>query len=117
MANITPTISDKGPRTKVVFWEQINEDDEGASIRVPADYADKVVVMQGTFNGGAYTLEFSQDGGTTWFTAKDNLGSNVSFSAVNSAWVASNGEHWRVSNDNNGTAEDVDVYMTCVLGS
>lgn len=113
MASITPTVTVIEGGAREVFWEQINDDDEGGSINLEPKYSGRVVHMVGTFNGGAYTLECSPDN-TNWTTALDNLGNNVTFSAAGNAEVATNGRFWRVSNNNAGTTEDVDVYLYCV---
>jgi hypothetical protein len=36
----------------------------------------------GTFGGGALVLQWSADGGTTWFTAKTQQGTDVSLTAT-----------------------------------
>lgn len=123
MANITPTIVAIGDAV-LVEWDQINEDDEGATTKGVregeglARYPDKTVQFSGTFNGGAYALEGSMDG-SAWDACHSlggdvAAGSAISFSAIGSAVLAQNFRHYRVTNDNNGTTEDVNVHMTCV---
>lgn len=122
MADITPTIKSVGDGW-LVEWDQINADDEGATTKGVrnaehlAAYPDKTIQLSGTFNGGTYALEGSMDG-SQWDSAYSlggdvAAGSAISFTAVGSAVIAQNFRYWRVTNDNNGTSEDVNAHMLC----
>ncbi|MDH3731399.1 MAG: hypothetical protein OES13_09820 [Acidimicrobiia bacterium] len=116
MAEITPTLQQKiDQRSYEYLWEQINEDDEGASIQILPAYADKSVHFYGTFNGGTLTLEHSMDN-TNWTSAIDTGGDAIAVTAVGSVWVGTNARYWRIANDNAGTTEDVDVYLIVGVG-
>ena len=113
MAAITPTITE--PRanyddTYRFFWEQINQDDTGASVAVPTPVRHGTVVFQGTFDGGTYTLEGSLDGGTTFITLKDVAGNAISATANAIFEFKTNARHIQIG-QSGGTAEDVDVYV------
>lgn len=118
MANITPTINDARPGVKVITWDQINQDDEGAAVAVEPIFSDKTVQVSGTFDTGTYTLEGSMDNSNfvSCHSAGGSIaaGSALAFTAAGSAVVAQNFLYYRVANDNGGTTEDVNVIMSCV---
>lgn len=101
--------------TKIYRWEALTEADQGASIQIPPAYSDKTVIATGTFNGGAYSLEVSVDN-VNWVAANDVQGDAISFSSAGAVGVIGpNGWYYRVVNDTNGSSEDVDISLTCVL--
>jgi hypothetical protein len=101
--------------TQIVFWEQVNNDDEGGVAKILPRFSDKSVHFYGTFNGSTMTLEHSMDN-TNWTSAVDAAGFAIAVAAVGSVWVASNARWWRIANNNSGSAEDVDVYLVCGAG-
>lgn len=122
MADITPTIQSVGDGF-LIEWDQINNDDEGATTKGVRHaehllaYPDKTIQLSGTVNGSTFALEGSMDG-TVWAAAHSAGGgiaaaSAVSFTAVGSAVVAQNFRYWRVTNNNAGTGEDVNVHLSC----
>ena len=117
MATVTPTLARlPDSRSRIYTWETITQADEGGSVLIPSGYADKVILLTGTINGGTLTLECSIDD-TNWVTAVDAQGNNMAFSALPSALVVgSNGKFWRVANNNSGSAEDLDLSLVCVFG-
>lgn len=117
MANITPTLkTDPDNRSRIYTWEAITQADEGASILIPSGYADKVILLTGTINGGTLTLQCSIDN-VNWVTAVDAQGDNMAFSSLPPGRVVgSNGKFWRVANNNSGSGEDLDFSLVCVFG-
>lgn len=123
MADITPTIISIGDAV-LVEWDQINNDDEGGttglvdgSQNLLPRYPDKTVAMTGTFNGGTFSLEGSDD--NVVYVAAHSAGGSIAagsalaFTAAGSAVVAQNFRYYRVANNNSGTAEDVNVHLLC----
>jgi hypothetical protein len=113
MADITPAFRRHSGTALVVEWDQINADDEGAAVAVTPALPDKTVYMTGTFNGGAYTLQCSPDNVVWQAALSASDASAIEFTAAGHAVVGSNAPFWRVANDNNGTAEDVNVHLVC----
>lgn len=56
-------------------------DGNGTGVTVNHTQPLEVVAYGSTFGGGTVTAQFSPNGGTTWITLKDLLGSNVSLTA------------------------------------
>lgn len=71
------------------------------------------VWCSGTFDSGTVTLQVSYDDGASYQTAKDDAGSDVTFSAAGHAQIAYAGTPLlRASLSGSGGATDVDLVCT-----
>ena len=105
MATIALQFTQLDPYT--VLWETIPASSTGQGLFLPGHVHHVSIQALGTF-GGDVTMQGSNDKGLTWFTLKDEGGTDIVFSAAGAASVDALPQLIRPSSG--GGVSDVDVY-------
>lgn len=106
------TIADDG-QGKIV-WSGLLNGDTGAPARM-ARYADKTVMITGTFGvGGAVQIQGSADAGTTWGRLRDPQGTLISVTDIDGVVLAENPEIIRPEVTAGDGTTDLVVTLTFV---
>lgn len=83
MATTVAKIASDNNRIVTVTWAALTEADTGAAVAV-AHLRDKCIQVTGTFGGGTFILEGSNDGGVTYAPITDlaTVGTAISFTVT-----------------------------------
>lgn len=111
MATITQARSQPaGNGIEKVLWEALTENDTAQAV-IPSATAPAIASVQvtGTFGGATVVLQGSNDG-TNYFTLKDTVGSDISFTAAGGADFSVGCLQIRPS-ASGGSSQDVDITV------
>lgn len=93
MATVNGIWDQAADRSATVVWSTFTENDTGAAALMP-HFPDKSVQVAGTFGGGTFLIEGSNDG-TNYATLHDPQGNSLSFTAAGIKMVAENSRYIR----------------------
>lgn len=111
MATVQGAMTPDEGRTATCIWTPVTENDTGAPAFMP-HYPDKSVQVAGTFGGGTFIIEGSNDG-TNYAALHDPQGTAISFTAAGIKMIAENSRFVR-PRATAGTSSSVTVSITGV---
>lgn len=92
-------------------WTGLLNGDDGAP-QTGAQLPNKTVQVLGTFGvGGTIVIQASNDGGTTWHTAQDLQGNNVSFTAAGTKTIGTVADKLRPAVTGGDGTTDLQAYL------